>query len=559
MNEVPNVSNLEKDSIVKSINGNSFVIDINTLKAPLFLYNNYVPKKNKLGEINPIEEKTYLWVDSKNQQRKLYMYCKGRLPRQFESDTLHGLMGLFVKKHAPFPFNDETKQYEINVSKLEFSWYELCEYMNIPSTGYYIEKLKEAVRILKQTQYFSYENGALYDRKNLKYLNSGEEGLSLIAKYKFKTNKKMIESDEYSIDIDSNFVIFDELIINNLRHEYFKYLNSDLFFNVLPSGIERGLYGYLEANRYDSKNKSRSYIKRSYETLRIGIPIDYTYPYEIKNRLKKPLNHLKEIGYLKDWSFGDDLKVDNKKEQCIYFCFNITAEEVKTILERKTTKTKQLLFNVTYDIEDEVAIDSVSKSERTYLKMPIKSLAEELMDRKVGSELVNEIVGKKNKWTIIKYILWADKQEYEGKITDSKGSLLSFALRRNEDLPMGSKYSDIIEFVEKEKLKAETNIESKTEKVKVLYKEYVDLAVTEFKLSEEYESIKDLILSSQNDRIEEIIKINKKLNNDVSKYEKFKVEQDKSEYFYEMLVKEVRMYKGLMSEQEFIQKKMNEN
>ena len=362
-----NVSNLEnelnnKDS-KKCITNSSFVMDINILKAPLFLYNNYKPDKDKKGNIiTKIEEKTYKWIDSRNMDRKLYMYCKGRLPRQFESDTIHGLIGLFIKKHAPFPFDYEKKQYEINVSKLDFSWYELCEFMKVPCTGYYISRLKEAIRILKQTQYFSYENGVIYDKSNQKYLQSGEEGMSLISKYKFKTSKKIAENDEYSTNIDSNFVIFDELILNNLRYEYLKYLDIEMFFSKLPSGISRGIYGYLEANRYDTNGRPLRYIKRSFEALRVGIPVDFTYPYELKNKLKKPLKHNIKIGYMKDFAFGDELKINEEKELCVYFCFGITTKELKVLLEKK--KAIQLGFFTESDNNSIDKSNNVSKLEK---------------------------------------------------------------------------------------------------------------------------------------------------------------------------------------------------
>lgn len=547
------VSKLENNEVIKCINNNSFVIDINTLKAPLFMYNNYKPVKDNNGNVNQIEEKTYKWVDSKFQSRELYMYCKGRLPRQFESDTLHGLLGLFVQKYAPFPFNKETRQYEVNIDRLEFSWYELCKFMNVPSTGYYINRLKEAIRIMKQTQYFSYENGVLYDKSNKKYINSGEEGLSLITKYKFKTSKAVAENDEYSVDIDNNFIIFDNLIINNLRYEYFKYLDAKMFFDMIPSGIERGIYGFLEANRYDETNKPLLYIKRSFEALRIGIPVDFKYASELKNKLKKPLNHLKEIMYLKDWAFGDDLKVNGNKESCVYFCFGITTTELKKMLEKK--KIKQLSF--TYGIDESENDADVSKSKNEYLKLPSKSLYEELVDRKVDSEFAKKVAATKDKWTIIKYILWVDKQVHMKKVKEENtGAVLGFALRRDEELPLSNEYKDIIDFVESEKLKSEESIEDKMKKISELYQQYIQTEVDNFIATGEGQSIKDLILSGLNERIDSIIQQNKTIGNDVSKYENFKIQQEESEYFKEMFAKEVRMFKGLMSEQEFTQKIM---
>lgn len=550
------VSNIEKEND-KCISQSSFLMDINILKAPLFLYNNYKLLKDDKGNIlNQIEEKTYIWVDSKNMSRKLYMYCKGRLPRQFESDTIHGIIGLFIKKYAPFPFNYQLQQYEININKLEFSWYELCEFMKIPSTGYYIERLKEAIRILKQTQYFSYENGVIYDKANQKYVKSGEEGMSLVTKYKFKTNKKVAENDEYATNIDSNYVIFDELIINNLRYEYLKYLDIEMFFSKIPSGIGRGIYGYLEANRFDSNGRPLKYLKRSFETLKIGIPVDFNFPYELKNKLKKPLQNMIKIGYLKDFAFGDELKVNGEKELCVYFCFAMKAKELKVSLEKKNFVQMEFFSeDDDFILEDE----NVSDFAKAYLKMPTKPLAEELIDRKVDAEFANSIVSKKDKWSIIKYILWADKQLALKKDIVDIGAILAFALRRETDLTLSSEYNDIIKFVEQHKLKEEGDKKENISNLKNQYQEYLRLNVEEYALTPDYEIVKDILLSDVESNIDRVIAQNKSIGNDVAKFEEFKNLKDQSEYFKELLVKEIKAIKKLMTEQEFIEKKLYNN
>lgn len=552
-NEVDFKNNEIKIEDEKCISEKSFVADINTLKMPLFLYTNYKPEYDANGEVKAIEEKRYSWVDSKNRKRELYVYCKGRLPRQFESDTLHGLLGLFVNKHAPFPYDKETGTYIIKENSLEFSWYELCVFMNIPSTGYYIERLKEAIRTMKQTQYFSYEEGSLYDKSNSEYIHSGEEGLSLITKYKFKTTKKATTS-EYSNKITSNYVIFDELIINNLRHEYFKYLDVELYFKKISSGIERGIYGYLESNRYDSNNKSLKYIKRTYEVLKIGIPIDYNYISEMKRKIKKPLNHLKEIGYLRDWAFGDEIKINGEKEMCVYFSFAMTMSEIKEMLERKKEKLEQIKLDFTYDMQNEN-----DENKPPYLKMPSKSLVEELVDRKVDRVFAEDIVRKKEKWDIITYILWVDKQTYQNKAITDTGALLSFALRRDFKIELSEGYRDILNFVDKEKKNADRNYLDKQTEYKKLYKEYLLKEVEEFKKTAEYEPIKELLLTFQNSRIDELIKLAIKENTNVSKYKEFKEKQENSEYFNEMLTREIKMIKNLKSEKDFIMSLKNEN
>lgn len=549
-------STQETQQIDKCISSNSFVMDINTLKAPLFMYTNFKPTKDENGSVSKIEEKTYEWIDSRNKKRKLYMYCKRRLPRNFESDTLFGIMGLFVKKNAPFPYDKEKGIYNIHVNKVEFSFYELCEFMKIPYTGYYTEKLREAIRILKQTQYFSYEDGAFYDRKNKKYVSSGEEGMSLITKYKFKRVKKSETSDEFSDEIDHNWVIFDELILDNLRYEYMRYLNINLFFDLIPSGIERGIYTYLEANRYDKNSKSLSFIKRSYDVLKIGIPVDFDFTYILKRKLKKPLNHLKEIKYLKDFAFGDELKINGEKEECVYFCFDITSQELKQMLEKK--KMIQLQIALDSDLEEDGDLDNendVSKVGKEYLKLPKKDLYDELIEKGMEENVSLRIVRNYNKWHIIKYLLWLNKQIFLGKNMPNPAGLLRTGIEFNEGkgLPIDSGYQDIIEFIEQEKSKEEKDNLSLEERIKILYEEYVSKSVKQFKQEEPdvYDIFYTDTLNSMNANIDKIINNLKISKEDFSLQEEFKKLQDKSKLFKDNFVRCVKAYKLLKTYEEF--------
>lgn len=543
--------------ITKCITNNSFIMDINTMKAPLFTYTNFKPTKDKDGNVTKLEEKTYEWFDSKNKKRKLYMYCKGRLPRQFESDTLFGIMGLFVKKNAPFSYNKEKGIYNIDVNKVEFSFYELCEFMRIPYTGYYTEKLREAIRILKQTQYFSYENGVFYDRKNKKYVSSGEEGMSLITKYKFKKTKSVEVSDEFSNEIDHNWVIFDDLILDNLRYEYMRYLNINIFFDLIPSGIERGIYTYLESSRYDKNNKPLLFIKRSYEVLKIGIPVEFDFTYILKRKLKKPLNHLKKIGYLKDFIFGDELKIDGIKEESIYFCFNITTKELKEMLEKK--KIIQLNLFTDQDIEeDKDENNSVSKVEKEYLKLPKKELQQELLDKGLDDKTAYSLTSKYDKWHIIKYIIWLDKQLYLNKNIPNKAGLLRTAIEFDKGngekgFPIDSGYEDVIEFIEQEKKKEENNNLSLDEIAKKAYEEYIDNAVEQFKLEEPdvYDIFYNDTLNSMNTNIDKIIQNLKITKQNVDLQIEFKEKQEKSILFIQNFIKYIKAYRLLKTYEDF--------
>ena len=163
--------------------------------------------------------------------------------------------------------------------------------MQIPKTGYYIAKLKQAIKTMYKTEYYSYANGSIYNKEDNEYIISEENGMRLISDYTFRSSKdtKDTKDPKESNTISHNIVYLNVLMIENIRNEYFKFLDYDFYFKTLKSGIERALYGYLETNRYTNTNTSHDYIKRSYEVLKYSIPIDFEYPSELKIKTKKAL------------------------------------------------------------------------------------------------------------------------------------------------------------------------------------------------------------------------------------------------------------------------------
>jgi hypothetical protein len=529
----------------KRINQDSFVMDINAMKIPFFEYTNYKPELDENGKKKAFEEKENQWIDSKNIKRRFYKYCKGRLPRQFEQDVYFGLMRLFVYKNAPFDYNVENSMYDFNVSKVEFSFYELCHVMKVPYSTYYVDKCRDAIKLLKQTQYFSYENGVLYDKKIGKYMVSGETGISLLNAYKFKRTKKSDNTDDYA-DIDNNWVEFSSLILDNIKYEYMKFLEDDFFFGVLPSGIERGIYTYLESNRYDSNNNTLKYVKRSYEVLRIGIPVEFDFPYILKRKLKPALNHLIEIGYIKDYIFGDELRVNEIKDEFVYFCFEITKEELKRILEKK--KPKQLQINLDSISKDE--LNNVSKVDFLSI-IPNQDLKKELINKGITIDVVEQLVKNNDKWDIIKYIMWFNQQVSENKFMSNPPGLLRIAIEKK--LPIESGYQEIVDYINKYRQKEQNDYETKQLSLEEQYKIYISDAIEEFVENEKevydllYQAVLNDLTNSADNRLRQL----KSVGSDVSKIEKFIKTKDESEWFKEMLNKEIITYKKLKTFEEF--------
>ena len=544
-NENENIENV-KFSPTKQINSNSLVAENNTLKIPFFLYGNYKEKNvTKINEKEFIEKREYAWIDANNIERKFKMQCLGRLPRQFESDTFFGLMGLFTKKISPVKFETNSKKYQIENNKLEFTWYELCDYMQIPRTGYYIKKLKQAIKTMYKTEYYSYANGSVYDKENKEYIVSEENGMRLISDYTFRSLKATKDPKE-SNTISHNIVYLNVLMIENIRNEYFKFLDYDFYFKTLNSGIERALYGYLETNRYANANTSYDYIKRSYEVLRYSVPIDFEYPSELKIKTKKALKKFVEEGYLKDFAYGDELKINGIEDESIYFCFNTTANEVKSKLELKKLKEQE---QEQFDLDDNTFI----------CKLPKDTLENELINRGVDSTFAAKVVKEKDKWSIITYILWIDKKiKSNAKILNPAG-MLSFALRSEMPLVLGEEFRDIINFIEQKKLEEKNKEMSLEQQISDAYNEYISQEIETLKDTEDYKFIHDQILMSFNERIDTLIKINKENNGDITKYIEFKEKREESTIFKESLEKELKLLAGLMSKEDFTRKYLKEN
>lgn len=536
-NENENVE-IIKYSPTKQINSNSLVAENNTLKIPFFLYGNYKEKNvTKISEKEFIEKREYVWTDANNIERKFKMQCLGRLPRQFESDTFFGLMGLFTKKIAPVKFETNSKKYQIENNKLEFTWYELCDYMQIPRTGYYISKLKQAIKTMYKTEYYSYANGSIYDKENKEYLISEENGMRLISDYTFRSLKATKDPKE-SNTITHNIVYLNVLMIENIRNEYFKFLDYDFYFKTLNSGIERALYGYLETNRYANANTSYDFIKRSYEVLRYSVPIDFEYPSELKIKTKKVLKKFVECGYLKDFAYGDELKINGVEEESLYFCFNLSANEVKSQLELKKLKEQE---------QQESDLDE----NKFKCKLPEDTLENELIKIGVDNDFATKVVKEKDKWIIITYILWIQKQIFLDTNLKYPAGLLSFALRQERVLDLGPEYKDIIDFIEKEKVKELEKKKSIDDIINEKYEKYIDDEIEAFKETAEYQFISGEILRNYDERIDNIIAVNNMNGVSNEKFIDFKENRENSKLFKEVITKEIKLMKGLLSKEEF--------
>ncbi|MCD3283455.1 hypothetical protein G8V05_14855, partial [Clostridium botulinum C/D] len=293
----------------KALQKQSFIMDINILEAPFFLFNqstkavkvkdvknnpNITDEVRHILEVHGIdqgESKYFNWKDSKGMTREMLALTTGQLPRKFTMDVWYGIVGLYIKKTSPINFNEQLNMFDIQSDRLYFTLYELAKFMKLTTGGSNIAKIQDAIRQLKNTQYYSFSNGSIYDKKNEEYIKTKERGLSLVLEYEFNSEKKRSSKQDMKYKC---WVQLNSLVIDNIKHEFIKYLNSETYF-TLPSGLTRGLYTYLEGNKYSS-NGMLTYIKRNFEVLANKIPIEYKFNSDLKKKLKKPLENLIKYG-----------------------------------------------------------------------------------------------------------------------------------------------------------------------------------------------------------------------------------------------------------------------
>lgn len=549
--EVKVVSNTEKEIAIQPY---SFPIDNHRAELPMFLNTTYSKAKidsidldihpslrqlkniNSIISSNEIERKVF--ENKKNNlNRKLFMYNVGRLPRQFEQDVLNALTLLFIRRNAPFIY-EEGNKYNVTEDKVFFTFYEVCMVLKVPANGFYINKIKESIQILKTTQYFSFDDGVFYDKAKNSYVVSREKGISWIADYEFLSSKSIKNMKEK----DLNWVQFGNFAIHNLEYGYFNYLkNADVFFE-LSSGLAREVYSYIDKNMCDSNGKKLRYIKRFFDVLQFKFGLEYKYPSELKRRLNKILDEFIKKGLIVDYFYGDEVIINGKKEGCLYIC-SVNREKVILDLERSHKLKLQQIGFFTENNKDE--------SRRDYLKIPNKPLVEELIGFGMEENISHELVKKYEKWHIIKYILWLNKQIYSGKDIPSKPGLLRFAIEK--PYPIQAGYEEIIEFVSQQKKQEETNNLSLEDRVKVAYDEYINKAIEDFKTEEKdiFTIFYEDTLNNMNSNIDKVIQNLKALKQDTVLQEEFKKKQGESQLFKDTLTKDIRMYKNLKSFEDF--------
>ena len=564
------MEDFNKKSNGKTISSNSFLVDINMVEVPMFIFK---PKKsvknaeywlnsNDLSEIakKVLKRKSdgknilaeYMkWTDSRGNEREILATSQESLPNGFAMDVLFTLIALYIKKSPSIVYCEEECKYILPTRKVSCSLTELCEYMGISDGGKSIDKIKNAIYQLEAVHYYPITTGIIYNGQ-FEEFEEGESSIRLL-EYEILARKQQRTRDKHSVTIT-----FGDIILSNIEKSFIKFLNNDTYFS-LRSGLTRRLYTYLEGNKYN-----KSHIVRKYDTLKYKLPVDFRSKSDLKRKLKAPLERLREVGAISDYMYADEFNIPVEEKECIYFIFKGTKNTIIKQLEEDYAKKHPKLKSSKEKLKVALEIE-------TELVFP-NDIRQELVDIGINSKKITEIMSKYGKYKIAEYILWLKDGVARGKAKDPAGMFV-FAIT-DEMVKVKKTHPHIIEFVARYKAEVEGKQLFSEETIKEAYSDYIDREISLFEEDDEFmfEATKESILDDIEEVQEKRIKSQRQLYNMatkkdekakmlsiIEKWEKFSTEREKSEIFIEQFVKKTKIYRSLKDYNEFKQEFISKN
>ncbi|MPQ44291.1 replication initiator protein A [Clostridium tarantellae] len=553
---------MEKEIIIKEgskrISESSFLIDVNMIEAPLFIFKprnktntatHWIESpdvsplaKRIIGRVrNPdITQVEYMrWTDSKGNDREIIATSITNLPNGFAMDVLFTLIALYIKKSPPIIYDKKIKKYVLPTRKLNCSLTEVCLYMGITDSGQNINRIKDAIFELFSVSYHPLTQGIIYDKNNEEFVES-EMGIRLLS-YEFLSKAQQNKRNSQSL-----VVTFDDLILNNIENSFIKFLSNNTYFS-LRSGLTRRLYSYVEGNRYSS-NGQMTYIKRRYNTLKYKLPIEYRNISDLKRKLKNPLERLIEKGVLEDYFYGDEILINGIKEDAIYIIFKGNRSKVINSLTKSVNKNNKI----------------VTKKEKPKEQMVFPNdIKKELKDFGINENKISELMSKNSKYELAKYILWIKDGISKGKVKDS-AALFVFAMtpageNNGNMVKVENSNPEIVKFVEDYKAKIEGEKFIDEGLIRKTFDEYIENELSKFIKEEEfvYMAMKDSILGDIEGMYKKKLKGQRQLYNiassqeekdkilkTIEKWERYPIEKEKSEIFKDELLKRASIYRG---------------
>ena len=333
----------------------------------------------------------HYWVDSHKIRHGIIV--KGSidlgLPSIFEFKVLMGLFKLYSSGQT-FKYNKDEKIYDMP-KEINFTFSALAKAMGYTScSSWTIKKIDEALTILLETTLYNTGAGAIYDPETKEYIIEfqGKKGFHIFDSYSaymyrdLRHNEKRLDGNKVK---NKTQVVISDFFHHSLMNKYFK-IYDDIEYMQLSNDLAIKLYGILIKWSHGS-------VKRlKYETLYQRLGLDLDRKNKENNRLiKKGLEDLKKIGYLKDF--------ETDKGGIILYYPTYKGDEEVYNLDKYNTEAEVVCclheHGLTYDEITKYCSDNMSVARKV-----LRLLDNKLADKTVVHTKKFIIAGLKEKYQI---------------------------------------------------------------------------------------------------------------------------------------------------------------
>lgn len=278
-------------------------------------------------------------------------------PTMFDLDVLLALFRLLIKSiDGKYVLKENNK---VDFPKeINFTYRKLAKEMGIKKFGGSCKvRLENSIKKLNEVTIYS--TFAFRDQEEGKYIKTfkGERSCGILCKYKSysveerKVNKDKLASPKEIESLQS--VEIDEFFYKNMCSNYFKLYDYDKYIKLNKSIGKKLL---LILTQWSNGYEKYLSMQTLYDYIGIDIK-DKKDEYYYNNELKKALDELKEVGFIKEYEF--------KVGEGILFIFNATQKIKAKGLDKYTTDADVIArlreIGISYeDINNFVKMDTLS-------------------------------------------------------------------------------------------------------------------------------------------------------------------------------------------------------
>lgn len=249
-------------------------------------------------------------------------------PTMYDLDVLLALFRLLIKSiDSQYVLKDNKIDFP---KKINFTYRKLAKEMGFKNFGSGIkERLENSIKKLNETTIYS--TFAFRDQEEGKYIKTfkGEQSCRILCDFKsYSVEEQKVNGDKLASpkEIEERQSIeIDKFFYDNMCSNYFKLYDHDKYIKLTRNIAKKLL---LILTQWSSSYEKYLNIQTVYDYVGLDVT-DKKQEYYYNNEIKKALEELKSVGFIKEYEF--------KVGEGIRFIFNVTAKIREKGLDKYTT------------------------------------------------------------------------------------------------------------------------------------------------------------------------------------------------------------------------------